>query len=111
MKKKVTLARHTEVLVKDIAYIQTDDASKKKEIEQVTLHELKKRDGHYVVIDGFLLLAVLQKNIPQFDGEIIGLTETIIEVESKTARPNILFILFIWTVLFIGTAVTIMNFH
>jgi len=111
LKKKITLARHDEVLVKHIAYIHSAETKIKRDIEQLSLHTLTEKDGQYVVIDSFMLLAMLQKKFPQLESEIIGPTETIIEIQSKKVRPNILFILFIWVVLFIGTTMTIMNFH
>lgn len=110
MRKRIK-AKHTEkIMLSDIAFVHAPDSIKKK-FETVPIHTIKKKDGEFIVIEGFILLTILHKVFPDVEFELVGPTETIIAVESRTFKPSILFVLLVWIVLFIGTAMSIMNFH
>src|SRR5699024_582575 len=41
----------------------------------------------------------------------MGPEETIVEIAKREYQPSLLFVMIVWVVLFIGTAMSIMNFH
>lgn len=110
MRKRIKAKQNEEIKLSDIAFVQAEESIKEK-FETTPIHTISKKDGEYLVIEGFILLSILHKIFPEIDFELIGPTETIIEVESRTFKPSIILVIVVWIVLFIGTAMSIMNFH
>lgn len=110
MKKKITLQPNTKIRLGDVAYITTN-ALEKREMEQTELYHLSKKDNEFVVIDSFILINHFNKLFPTLEFQLIGLTETIIQVKGNQDKPSSLLVIFVWLVLFVGAAMTIMNFH
>jgi len=110
MQKKVKAKYADELKIGDIAFIQAPEDIKQK-FQKVSIHTVTKKDGEFIVIEGFLLLSILQKVFPDVEFELVGPTETIIQVESRKFKPSVVFVFVVWVVLFIGTAMSIMNFH
>ena len=112
MKRKTTFPVHSYIKVSDIARLSGTDKQLKQAAEEEVLYELKEADNEYAVIDSFRLIAVLNNRFPEVEWQMIGLTETIICVEQPKRKRWIPVKLTIaWLILFIGTAMTIMNFH
>lgn len=110
MRKKVKVEQSKNILIGDIAFVQANKQIKQK-IEQIPLHKVTKKDGEFLVIEEFILRSILQKFLPNIECEFVGPTETIIIVQTKKQKPSILLISIVWIILFIGTAMSIMNFH
>ncbi|MBO1003097.1 stage V sporulation protein AA [Pseudogracilibacillus auburnensis] len=110
MKKKITVVPLAKIVLKDVALLTTN-VPEKEEIENIQLYHLKKEDNEYVVIDSFIIIKYLNQLFKDVEFQLIGLTETIIQVKEKNKKRSILFICLVWLILFIGTAMTIMNFH
>lgn len=112
MKKSIIRRQRDEVFLKDICFISTDaDEKEQHELENLPVYHITKKDKNIVVIDSFLIIKHLNQRYPHLDIQLIGPTYSIIRIESKQASPAILVILFVWLLLFIGAAMTIMNFH
>lgn len=109
MKKKINIQANSTILLKDIAYVTNH--TEKESMAMEPLYRLSKKDKAYVVIDGFTVVDHIAKKFPDVECQFIGITETIIQIEQQKKRPSFLLIAFVWTILFIGTAMTIMNFH
>lgn len=110
MRKKIKAKQRDVIMLSDIAFVQAQDTVKET-FTNTPIHTISKKDGEFIVIEGFILLSILQKIFPELEFELLGPTETIIEVQSRTFQPSILLVFIVWIVLFIGTAMSIMNFH
>ena len=110
LKKKITVKPNTKILLKDIAFLTTSSANK-DEIEKLEIYYVTKKDEEYVVIDSFIIVDYLNHLYPDLEFQLIGLTETIITIKEKKNTTPIFLISVVWIILFIGTAMTIMNFH
>src|SRR5699024_772551 len=53
----------------------------------------------------------LRRTFPNLEFEWFGPEETIIEITSKRKQSSVFFMLLIWIILFVGTAMSIINFH
>lgn len=110
MKQSVEVSQLQKVKLKDIAFISTTSPYQ-QEIENTVIYRITIQDRNIVVIDSFLIIEHLNKIYENLDFQLIGPTHTIIRVEQSKKRRPILLVAFVWLLLFIGTAMTIMNFH
>lgn len=81
------------------------------EIMKLPVHQICKSDENIVVIDIMRIILCIQNFNPSIEIQTIGPTQTIIDVIYKRKRPTIAMLLLVWFLLFIGSAIAIMNFH
>ncbi|TRM12620.1 stage V sporulation protein AA [Lentibacillus cibarius] len=110
MKKNVELAYLQNVKLKDIAYISASIQWKDK-LEATPIYKISKKDHNVVVVDSFLVIDHLNRQYSDLEFQLIGPAQTIIRVKDYKKPTNILVVSAVWLLLFIGTAMTIMNFH
>jgi len=111
MKKNLDLQVMQEVRLEDIAYVSTTSKSIKKKMENTPIYRITKKDKNLVVIDSFLIIDHLINMFRNVEIQTVGPEQTIIRVIPNKKAPPIIFVALIWLILFIGTAMTIMNFH
>lgn len=99
-----------ELRLKDIAFISTN-APEKNRLLQMPIYRITKKDKDIVVIDSFLIIEHLNNIYPDLEIQLIGPEHTIIRIEKNRKVPSILWTMLVWILLFIGTAMTIINFH
>lgn len=110
MKRRKRVPLDTNITVRDVAAVSTSEHYKTK-IEQTVLYKVTKEDHEYMVIDSFKLTDGLQKMFPEIECQHIGFNETIIQIEQQKEKASIFRLLLAWVILFIGAAMTIINFH
>ncbi|MFA1822807.1 stage V sporulation protein AA [Virgibacillus oceani] len=110
MKKKLELSERIDIQLKHIAYISTNGWQKRK-LENTPIYRITKKDINTVIIDSFLVIDHLNKMYENIEFQLIGPEQTIISIQPKRKSPSIVLTACIWVLLFIGTAMTIMNFH
>jgi len=110
LKRKITVQKNAVITLYDVAHV-TSNNEQIKSIENIPLYQVSKKDAEYVVIDGFHIAYFIQKHLPEITIEILGPTETIVQIEASKKNTPILFVSFVWLIFFIGTAMTIINFH
>lgn len=110
MRKNIETTELKSVQLKDIAYLSTS-SEHKKEMEETVLYRITKKDKNIVVLDSFLIIDHLRCSFPKLEFQLIGPNQTIIRIIKRKKSPSILVVAFVWILLFIGTAMTIMNFH
>ena len=110
MKRKVSISSACKLKIKDITYMIAPEPLKSRMMEAV-IYEVTKEDKEYAVIDNYTLIDCLKKLSPQNEFENIGCTETIIHIRHEHQNWIPLKVGLAWLILFIGTAMTIMNFH
>src|SRR5699024_10870273 len=110
MKKKLGTNRRKKIYLGDIAYLSTT-FTYKREMEETPLYQITKRDRNIVVIDGFIVIDHLRRRFPDLEFQLIGPEQTIIQIQQTRKTPSAILAGFVWILLFIGAAMTIMNFH
>ncbi|SES81701.1 stage V sporulation protein AA [Oceanobacillus limi] len=110
MKKNLELDRMQELQLKDIAFLTTQ-YNAKKNLESMRIYRITEKDQDLVVIDSFLIIEHLNKVYPNLEIQVIGPTHTIVRIHKRRKLPSTIMSSFVWILLFIGTAMTIMNFH
>lgn len=110
MKKYTHASVNQSVKLQDVAFISTSSLLEEG-LEHTPIYQISKKDNHIVVIDSFLVIKHLNKLYPKLEFQLIGPSETIIHVKQPEKKPSIILVSFVWILLFIGTGMTIMNFH
>ncbi|NBJ71583.1 MULTISPECIES: stage V sporulation protein AA [Clostridia] len=110
MKKNMELTRYQVLRLKDIAVISTNDA-KKRQLEDMPIYRLGKKDKNIVVIDSFLVIEHLNRDFPDLEFQLVGPNQTIVRIEKQRKSPTVFIAFGVWVLIFVGTAMTIMNFH
>ncbi|KYD09323.1 stage V sporulation protein AA [Heyndrickxia sporothermodurans] len=80
-------------------------------LKNLPVYQVTKKDKSSAVIDIMEVINVITKKYGEVDIQTIGPTQTIIEIIYKKKKVSIPFFLVIWILLFIGSALAIMNFH
>ena len=83
----------------------------KDQICELPQYTITKEDSSYVVIDAMDVIDTIHTHFPHVDIQTVGPAQTVIEVKLNRRKVGALFITLVWLLLFIGAALTIMNFH
>lgn len=98
------------VYLKDIAQTIADEDIFKK-LQQLTVHKVKDEDRNMIVVDAMTVIKLITMVFPNLEVQIVGPSQTIVEVIFKKKEISVPLFLLIWLLLFFGAALTIMNFH
>lgn len=110
MKSHVRKSQEDSILLDDIARLSGQEGDLTPMI-QTPIYKIRKQDQNIIVIDYFIVIKHLMKGFPDKDFRLIGEPYSIIKVEEKDRGKRSLTLILVWILLFIGAAMTIMNFH
>jgi stage V sporulation protein AA len=107
---RVLVQPKQKIYLNDIAQIIADPEIK-KQFSKLLLHEVSESDRNIVIIDVIQIVKGITKLYPKLGIEMLGPTQTIVEVVYKKKKYSLPLFLLTWFLLFFGAALTIMNFH
>lgn len=110
LKRNVTFDKHKKIQLKDISYIIAPQKYKKL-IEEKIIYQITKRDQNVIIIDVFLIIKSIQNDFPDLEISSIGPAQSVIRIKTNRNYKKIPLAIIVWMLLFIGTSMTIMNFH
>ncbi|GAB4073536.1 stage V sporulation protein SpoVAA [Barrientosiimonas marina] len=110
MKKNISITSLGQITLKEIAHISASEPLQ-QELESTPIYRVTKKDRNVVIVDSFLIIDHLNKTRSDLEFQLVGPTHTLIRVQKQFKKPSILVVAFVWLILFIGAAMTIMNFH
>jgi stage V sporulation protein AA len=111
LRHRVQVRPNAIVTVGDVAQIIATDGSIVEQLKTIPLYHIQPSDKNIVIIDVMKVVrAILQAN-RSFDVQTVGPSQTIIEVVYEKRRFSTAYFLLIWLLLFVGSAMAIMNFH
>jgi len=108
--KKIKVTHRGSITLKDIAFVSSLTKNL-EDLKEFTIYTMTKQDHHIAVIDRFLIIDQLIQQYDDLEYQFIGPQETIVQLEKVKQKPSVWIVSFVWFLLFIGTAMTIMNFH
>ncbi|WP_042145781.1 stage V sporulation protein AA [Paucisalibacillus sp. EB02] len=111
LRRKLEIKNLTEIKLKDIAFISSHSKEIVHELEKIKLYRVTEKDKELVVLDSFLIIKHLTQSYPNIEIQLLGPEQTIVKIVNNQKSPSILIMAFVWILLFIGTAMTIINFH
>lgn len=80
-------------------------------LKQLPLPKVTICNGNYHVIDALEIVQLLYEKASELEVQQIGPAQTLVELKLKPRIPKSLMVIFVWLTLFIGSGLTIMNFH
>ncbi|KQL53650.1 stage V sporulation protein AA [Heyndrickxia shackletonii] len=110
MRNRVEVNQNSRITLNDIAQIIAPDKYL-KQLKEIFIYQVTKEDKNTVVIDVMKIIDVLKKKWSELDIQLVGPSQTIVEVIYKKRTVSLPFFIIIWLLLFIGSALAIMNFH
>lgn len=110
MRNRVQVKPNESVFLKDIAQIISRE-DMHSILEKLPVHKVSPEDNNIIIIDVMMVVRRITKQFPTADVQAIGPTQTIIEVMLKKKPVSYSLFVMVWFLLFIGSAITIMNFH
>lgn len=109
---------HHRVLVPPNKKIYLNDISQiianqdlKEQLSKLLIYEVKESDRNIIIIDVVRVIKAISSINPHVGIEMLGPTQTIVEVVYKKKKYSLPLFLLTWLLLFFGAALTIMNFH
>jgi len=110
LRHRVFVQPKDKIFLKDIAQIIAENALH-KQINDCMLYQVKTEDRNIIIIDILHVVESIKKMNPTIDIQVVGPSQTIIEVVYKKRKISPVYFLLIWFLLFFGSMLTIMNFH
>ncbi len=110
LKKYVHITPRQKIKVKDIAFL----AGPKDIVttcNELVIEQQIKTQNSVQVIEAFTIIKIIQSTIPNLDIQLLGLNQCFIYEHKKEAKSKFILVLAVWLLLFIGSAMAIMNFH
>ncbi|MEK4668300.1 stage V sporulation protein AA [Niallia sp. FSL R7-0271] len=110
MRNRIEKRLNEEVLLKDLAQVIAAD-SLMEQLNNLIIYSISESDRNIIIIDSTRVIKAIRSFNLNLEIQIIGPAQTIIEVILKKKEVSIPLFLLVWLLLFIGSALTIMNFH
>lgn len=110
MRNRSQVRKEEIIQLKDIALIIADEHVYQR-LQTLEIYQVKNEDRNIVIIDAMTVIRNVTRVFPEFEVQMIGPSQTIVEVVFKRRKSSVPAFLSIWFLLFFGAALTIMNFH
>ncbi|MVP00100.1 stage V sporulation protein AA [Paenibacillus lutrae] len=110
LRRRVSVSPNETVKLDKIAQLIAEPAYEAA-LKDLTVVRLQTKDGNRVLVDMLSIVAKIKSLYPHLQIEHFGEPHTLLEVQTAARKPNLLFLAAVWILLFIGSGLTIMNFH
>jgi stage V sporulation protein AA len=110
MRHRIQKKSNERIFLKDLAQIIATDELLST-LKDVCLYHITEQDKNIIIIDSTLVIREIKKIDKEVEIQLIGPAQTIIEVVFKKRKVTLPLFILVWLLLFIGSGLTIMNFH
>ena len=110
MRHRIQKKSNDEIYLKDLAQIIATDAFMSK-LNNLCLYHITEQDKNIIIMDSTQVIRAIKKINEEAEIQLIGPAQTIVEVVFKKKKLSLPLFILIWLLLFIGSGLTIMNFH
>ncbi|MCQ6273816.1 stage V sporulation protein AA [Bacillus sp. V3B] len=110
LRHRVLVRPHEKIFLKDIAQIITEETLH-EQLNQRLIYQVSNNDRNILIIDVMHVVSEIAKFDPAIEVQVLGPSQTIIEVVYKKRKVSIGLFVLTWFLLFFGSMLTIMNFH
>ena len=110
MRHRIQKKSNDRIFLKDLAQIIATDELLST-LKNVCLYHISAQDKNIIIIDSTQVIREIKRLDKEVDIQLIGPPQTIIEVVFEKRKVTLPFFILVWLLLFIGSGLTIMNFH
>jgi stage V sporulation protein AA len=110
LRNRVLVRPREEIFLKNIAQVITHDDLHEK-IDQLMIYQISDQDRNIIIIDAMQVIAEIAKLDSTIEVQLLGPSQTIVEVVFKKKKYSFTLFVIAWLLLFFGSMLTIMNFH
>jgi stage V sporulation protein AA len=110
MRNRIHVLLNQDIKLKDVAKLIGPKEVVVK-LQNIHLIKVKKEDKNIIIVDLVKIIESILHHSPAIEIQTIGPSQTIIEVVYEKKTFTFIAFLAVWFLLFIGAAITIMNFH
>jgi stage V sporulation protein AA len=110
LRRRACLPKGNAILLGDIAQMIMDPEFEHA-LHKLIIHRPQAKDGNRVLIDMMLIISKIKEIAPELRIEHFGEPHVLVEVLHDSRSPRLLVVILVWLLLFIGSGLTIMNFH
>jgi stage V sporulation protein AA len=111
LRHRVQVKPNAVITVGDVAQIIATDSGMVKQLQTIPLYQIQPSDKNIVIIDVMKVVRAMLQADRSLDVQTVGPSQTIVEVVYQKRRFSTAYFLLIWLLLFVGSAMAIMNFH
>ncbi|MFB6465938.1 stage V sporulation protein AA [Cytobacillus sp. Hz8] len=110
MRHRVQVQPHQMVVLNDVAQIIADDEMLNL-LKELEIYQVSPKDKNTIIMDVMVVIKEISRIIPGTEIQVLGPSQTIIEVVLKKRKVSVPLFFLVWLLLFFGSALAIMNFH
>ncbi|PPA71308.1 stage V sporulation protein AA [Jeotgalibacillus proteolyticus] len=111
LKRKINVLKGHVIMVKDAADISAPGLNVDKLKKTPMLATKKNSSETYLLIDQVDMIDQVKKVLPAAEIDFLGASATLVELREEEKKGSLPLFLFVWSLLFVGAALTIMYFH
>jgi stage V sporulation protein AA len=111
LRHRVQVKPQAVVAIGDVAQIIANDCNIAEQLKTIPLYAIQPSDKNIVIIDVMKVVRAMMETNDALDVQVIGPAQTIVEVIDQKRSFSTAYFLLIWLLLFVGSAMAIMNFH
>lgn len=109
-RKRVSVRQGEPVLLGHVAELFAEPELKAR-LRRMELYKPEEEDGNRLLVDILRVMAKAREIVPDVQIELFGEPHALVEIAAREKKPNAALIVLVWLLLFIGSGLTIMNFH
>lgn len=110
LRHRVQARQNDSISLADIAQIIAEP-DLKEALAKLIVYRINMSDNNFVIIDVMQVVDRIMKYSPALEVQTFGPPQTIVQIELKKKPLKGFYFIGVWLLLFIGSALTIMNFH
>ncbi|MFD3447894.1 stage V sporulation protein AA [Microbacteriaceae bacterium 4G12] len=110
MRQRLQVSPNYKLKIGDLAQVIADEAVVDK-LNRKLVYPITKKDKTHVVIDVMMVIRAIRSDHPDFEINLFGPTQTIIEIMYEKKQVNPFVFALVWLLLFIGAGLAIIYFH
>lgn len=110
MRHRIQKKSNDVIYLRDLAQVIASDTYMSK-LNNLCLYHITEQDKNIIIIDSTRVIRIITSEFKEVEVQLIGPAQTIIEVVFKKKKLSLPLFILVWLLLFIGSGLTIMNFH
>lgn len=110
LRHRLQVKPNTSIRLEDIAQIIADE-DLLSILNRLNMHQVVEEDNNIIIIDIMRVIKLIKDKFQMLEIQTIGPSQVIVEVARKKRNTSVSLFIIVWLLLFVGAALTIMNFH